>query len=138
MKRITYNFRLGGNDSGIAYAQHELKQCIERAVGHANAYQRSIIAAYSWNIKAQDVSTLSFERRKNAYFTTPDRSMRAIGFGLTQQLKTAGPGPVFTMQSMWSNLNRDHVGTNLLPFAASLFSELKHTEFRSSSFRKAQ
>lgn len=123
--------------SGMAYAQHELKQCIERAVGHANAYQRSIIAAYSWNVEAQDVSGLSFGTEERFYFTTPDRSMRAIGFGITQQLKTAGQDRFLRMQSMWSNLNRDHVGTDLFAFCGFSFSELKHTEFRWSSFGEA-
>ncbi len=123
--------------SGMAYAQHELKQCIERAVAHANACQRSIVAAYSWNIEAQDVSVLASGTEERFYFTTPDRSMRAIGFGIAQQLNTAGPDRFLRMQSQWSNLNRDHIGTDLFAFCGFSFAELKHTEYRWSSFGEA-
>ena len=123
--------------SGMAYAQQELKQCIEQAVGHANAYQRAIIASYSWQVEAQDVSTLTFGTQERFYFTTPDRSMRAIGFGIAQQLKTSGHDRFLRMQSKWATLNRDHVGNDLFAFCGFSFAELKQPDYRWSAFGEA-
>lgn len=123
--------------SGMAYAQQELKQRIEQAVGHANAYQRSIIASYSWEIEAQDVNSLTYGTTERYYFTTPDRSMRAIGFGIAKHLKTSGQDRFLRIQSKWSNLNRDHVGDDLFAFCGFSFSELKNPDYRWSSFGEA-
>lgn len=123
--------------SGMAYAQQELKQCIEQAVSQANASQRPILASYSWEIEATDMRSLEQGIEERFYFATPDRSMRAIGFGIVQQLQASGTDRFLRIQSQWANLNRDHVGHDLFAFSGFSFTELNQPDYRWSSFGDA-
>ncbi|MGI1805697.1 isochorismate synthase [Exiguobacterium sp. TDN 0502] len=121
----------------MAYAQQELKQCIEQAVTQANALQRPIIASYSWEIEATDMRSLEQGIEERFYFATPDRSMRAIGFGIVHQLQASGKDRFLRLQSLWTNVNRDHVGHDLFAFSGFSFTELKQPDYRWSSFGDA-
>jgi menaquinone-specific isochorismate synthase len=123
--------------SGMAYAQQELKQCIEQAVSQANASQRPILASYSWEIEATDMRSLEQGIEERFYFATPDRSMRAIGFGIVQQLQASGTDRFLRIQSQWTNVNRDHVGHDLFAFSGFSFTELNQPDYRWSSFGDA-
>jgi menaquinone-specific isochorismate synthase len=123
--------------SGMAYAQHELKQCIEQAVSQANASQRPILASSSWEIEATDMRSLEQDIEERFYFATPDRSMRAIGFGIVQQLQASGTDRFLRIQSQWTNVNRDRVGHDLFAFSRFSFTELNQPDYRWSSFGDA-
>ena len=101
--------------------QTHIKQRIEQAHKRARAWQRPVLASYTWTISEFD----AFQIIQNTdishyYFMTPDRSLEMLGCGDALVLTASGPERFQRLQYDWS-LHRRDVDAKVYAFSGFSF-----------------
>ncbi|WP_215143405.1 isochorismate synthase [Exiguobacterium qingdaonense] len=101
--------------------QTHIKQRIEQAHKRARAWQRPVLASYTWEISEFDAfQIIQNTDSSHYYFMTPDRSLEMLGCGDALVLSASGPERFQRLQYDWS-LHRRDVDATIYAFAGFSF-----------------
>ncbi|WP_290770113.1 MULTISPECIES: isochorismate synthase [Exiguobacterium] len=101
--------------------QTHIKQRIEQAHKRARAWQRPVLASYTWEISAFDAfQIIQNTDTSHYYFMTPDRTLEMLGCGDALILSASGPERFQRLQYDWS-LHRRDVDATIHAFAGFSF-----------------
>lgn len=88
--------------------QTHIKQRIEQAHKRARAWQRPVLASYTWEIPSFDAfQIIQNTETSHYYFSTPDRSLEMLGCADALVLTASGPERFQRLQYDWSLHRRD-------------------------------
>ncbi|MFL9651393.1 MULTISPECIES: isochorismate synthase [Exiguobacterium] len=88
--------------------QTHIKQRIEQAHKRARAWQRPVLASYTWEIPSFDAfHIIQNTETSHYYFSTPDRSLEMLGCADALVLTASGPERFQRLQYDWSLHRRD-------------------------------
>ena len=88
--------------------QTHIKQRIEQAHKRARAWQRPVLASYTWEIPSFDAFQIIQQTdTSHYYYLTPDRSLEMLGCGDALKLTASGAERFQRLQYDWSLHRRD-------------------------------
>ncbi|MFN4215010.1 isochorismate synthase MenF [Exiguobacterium sp.] len=101
--------------------QTHIKQRIEQAHKRARAWQRPVLASYTWEIPSFDAfHIIQNTETSHYYFTSPDRTLEMLGCADALVLSASGPERFQRLQYDWS-LHRRDVDATIYAFSGFSF-----------------